>query len=67
MGKQHQPHEQRVIEERYELEAKLEKLNEFMKTDIFNGLPSQQRLLMSAQSSAMANYANILASRIDLF
>lgn len=63
----YQPHEQRVIDEREELNGKIEKLNTFIGGDIFNGLDSQNQLLLTQQAVAMQNYLDILDQRIALF
>lgn len=63
----YQPHEQRVIDEKSELDAKLPKLREFTATETFAGLdPADQRLLQS-QALAMDGYSSILRRRIDRF
>ena len=61
------PHEQRVVDERQELEAKLSKLRDFLKTDICLSLPVNERSLLARQARVMAEYSEILAERINSF
>lgn len=62
-----QPHQQRVLDEMSELDAKHKKLGEFFRTPIFKGLPDVERSLLRLQFNAMARYAAVLAARIALF
>jgi hypothetical protein len=63
-----EPHQQRVIDERRDLDDKLSKLNAFMSENaIFDGLPEEDRRLMRLQGHAMAQYSGILAARIERF
>jgi predicted nucleic acid-binding Zn-ribbon protein len=65
--KQYQPHQQRVVDEKSELDAKREKLHAFFDNPIFNGLESKEQTLLRRQYEAMAEYSNILAQRIQGF
>ncbi|WP_222166860.1 crAss001_48 related protein [Edaphocola aurantiacus] len=61
------PHQQRVVTERIELDEKLHKLSQFLKTDIFQNLHSIEQELLTNQFNAMSEYSTILADRISLF
>jgi len=67
MTNQYQPHEERVITEKAELDQKIEKLGAFQNTDAFNALPEEQRKLLTMQCNTMRNYSWILGKRIELF
>lgn len=56
------PHQQRVVEERQELEERLAKLRQFLSAEICLSLP-----LLARQERAMTEYSEILADRINLF
>jgi hypothetical protein len=61
------PHQQRVIDEKAELDDKLTKLKAFFDTPIFAGLDPNEQDRLCAQSEAMGVYAEILAQRIAAF
>ena len=63
----YQPHQMRVIEERRELNVKLDKLVEFLKGTIFQSLPTDEQERLSRQCGVMQEYSNILAERIVHF
>jgi hypothetical protein len=60
-------HEQRVVDEKTELDIKLERLKVFLTADIFSTLTMQNQDLLSTQCSYMAAYSRILGERINLF
>jgi len=60
-------YQQRVIDEKAELDDKKDKLHAFLTTDIFDSLPKRTRELMNVQYYAMCNYALILELRIAEF
>jgi hypothetical protein len=62
-----QPHQQRVVDEKNELDFKREALRDFLYTDTFAALPDGERGLMQAQYILMGNYSDILQSRIEGF
>lgn len=62
-----QPHQQRVVVEKLELDDKLIKLRAFLKTELFAGLSLTDRHLLEAQESIMGNYSHILGQRIAAF
>lgn len=61
------PHQQRVIDEKAELDAKISKLTEFIGGAIFKGLAENEKLLLKLQASAMVMYSAILDTRIETF
>ena len=63
------PHQERVINEKKELDEKLEKLGIFCSENnpIFNGLDPIDRCLLEDQCTVMKQYSNILDSRIKRF
>ena len=68
-----QPHQQRVVDEKTELDAKLEKLKAFIGNSglnpsaIFEGLPPAERSRLVRQASIMEEYSDILRERIAQF
>lgn len=61
------PHQQRVVEEKAELDAKLEKLNEFGQGPIFPTLPAEEQERLVRQSKLMDKYSVVLGERIAAF
>lgn len=62
-----QPHEQRVIVEKSELDEKIEKLESFMGKDFILTLPDDEQLRLTQQLTAMKHYSDILGDRINHF
>jgi hypothetical protein len=62
-----QPHQQRVVDEKTELDEKLAKLNNFIGGEIYNGLPGDERYRLTQQSLMMKQYSDILGERIAAF
>ena len=68
-----QPHQQRVVDEKAELDAKLEKLKVFIGNSgenpsaIFEGLPPAERSRLIRQASIMEEYSDVLRERIVNF
>jgi len=65
-----QPHQERVIAEKKELDGKLEKLHAFcfgLDTKIFGSLSPEERDRLERQYDAMKVYSGILAERIKAF
>lgn len=62
-----QPHEQRVIDEKDELKAKMDKLCEFLQKGKPSFIDDKNWTLLNEQYDAMNWYYTILISRIDLF
>lgn len=59
-------YQERVVQEKKELDVKIEKLIEFLKTDKALDLVEGYNLLW-AQHKAMAEYSKILGDRIEAF
>lgn len=62
-----QPHQERVVNEKRELDEKLEKLIAFFGGDVFNGLLPEDQDLMKGQATYMKQYSEILGMRIARF
>ncbi len=62
-----QPHEERVVVEKRELDEKLSKLREFRMGKIYSTLDPVDRALLESQEGAMSKYAEILGRRIERF
>lgn len=62
-----QPHQQRVVEERKELDIKRDKLTEFLKGDFFRTLPADEQERLNRQLAIMDSYSGVLAERIVHF
>lgn len=62
-----QPHQQRVIDERHELIFKVDKLAEFLRGEIFKGLPSDEQERLTRQHRIMSEYDAVLKERIANF
>lgn len=61
------PHQQRVVDEKTELDGKLEKLGAFLGSSVFEKLPQTERYLLSKQRELMGGYSEILRERISYF
>ena len=62
-----QPHQQRVLDEKKELDEKREKLGEFKQTDRFAALPWQEQERLNTQAHIMTMYSAVLGERIANF
>lgn len=62
-----QPHQQRVVDEKKELDTKWLALTAFTTSDIFNSLSEYERGLLRDQAAVMKTYSDILAERITTF
>jgi crAss001_48 related protein len=63
-----QPHQQRVVDEKTELDTKLDKLKAFiMDSPIFKTLPVDEQKRLNAQYDVMEQYSKILKERIAAF
>lgn len=60
-------HQLRVVEEKKDLDEKLNKLTEFKGTKTFDELPAEERVLLMKQSHVMTAYSLVLGQRIKLF
>ena len=61
------PHEQRVVDEKRQLDEKISKLADFFSGEIFLSLDHLNRQLLIAQHAMMESYSRILGLRIQLF
>lgn len=62
-----EPHQQRVVDEKKELDEKKHKLAVFFGSTIFAGLDKVDRDLLELQHSTMEQYSQILQMRIERF
>jgi SUMO ligase MMS21 Smc5/6 complex component len=60
-------HEQRVINECVELEAKIDKLIDFTNSDLYKSLDLVEQGLLMMQKLHMDSYSNVLRDRIQRF
>lgn len=67
MDIQLQPHQQRVVAEKLELDDRLNKLNAFFSTVMYKSLPPEEQDRMTRQSVAMTDYSDVLGERIAAF
>lgn len=61
------PHQQRVVNEKNELDDKRGKLSSFFNTDLFRGLDQAEKDRLRTQHSVMGVYSEILHQRICAF
>jgi len=62
-----QPHQQRVVTEKQELDTKIEKLDAFRHGDIYHTLSVAERDRLTRQYAHMKDYSNVLGERIAAF
>lgn len=62
-----QDFQQRVVDEKQELDDKLDKLRVFLRSDRALALDFTDRSLLVMQERAMTDYTSILADRINRF
>jgi hypothetical protein len=62
-----QPHQERVVAEKAELDEKVSKLDAFIHGPVYSSLPEPERLRMMRQFCHMKDYSNVLAERIGAF
>lgn len=61
-------HQQRVVDEKNELDSKFSKLSDFIaQSPIYKKLPSDEQERLLAQHGYMAKYSRILGERIAAF
>ena len=60
-------YQQRVVDEKNELDYKREALHDFLHTDTYAGLSNGERGELQAQYIVMGNYSDILQTRIERF
>lgn len=54
----------RLIEEKAQLDERLEKLQSFQSSEAFQSIAAVQQTLLNVQANAMATYSQILLERI---
>lgn len=62
-----QPHQQRVVAEKAELDEKLAKMDAFGRTPLFASLPADEQGRLNRQHSLMEQYSAVLGERIAAF
>lgn len=62
-----QPHQQRVVDEKAELDVKLEALRAFLRGSLFETLNVSERSRLRKQAEIMNQYSQVLAQRIAHF
>jgi len=62
-----QPYQQRVIDEKHELDTKLSSLRAFALTATFGAIPNDEQNRIHRQYAVMTTYSQILGERIDAF
>jgi hypothetical protein len=63
-----EPHQQRVVDERADLDAKIKKLADFIRfSPIFKELPGDEQGRLYRQHTAMRAYSGVLGERIEAF
>lgn len=62
-----QPHQQRVVAELEQLADRVEKLEAFLATPFYAGLPEDEQQLLKMQADAMVLYMGILNTRTAKF
>lgn len=61
------PHQQRVVDEKQELDVRLAALANFFLNPIFSKLLAAEQARMVRQAEAMRLYSEVLGERIDAF
>lgn len=61
------PHQQRVIEEKRDLDERKQKLEAFLDTPTFAQLDDSEQGRLHAQHAAMVDYSRVLGDRIEAF
>ena len=62
-----QDFQQRVVEEKRELDEKLQKLEPFTITETYKALPKDEQARLVRQCYAMKDYSDVLGERIAAF
>ena len=60
-------YQQRVVDEKIELDEKRQKLTAFYSTPMFHSLPESEQSRLLRQGVAMRTYSEILGERIEEF
>lgn len=62
-----QPYQERVVEEKKELDLKLEKLQVFLQSESFGHIHEAERFRLRLQEVYMRSYSEVLQDRIAAF
>jgi hypothetical protein len=62
-----EPYQQRVIDEKRELDEKITKLDAFLNTATFDALDDAEQNRMNCQEDYMISYSRVLGERIAAF
>lgn len=62
-----QPHQQRVVDEKADLDAKHTALARFFETEIFKNLDEAEQQRLARQIAYMSLYSQVLGERIAAF
>ncbi len=62
-----QPHQERVVTEKSELDEKREKLTAFIGGEIFQSLDNAEQARLARQAEIMTQYSGVLGERIAAF
>lgn len=62
-----EPHQQRVVDEKKELDERLAKLSEFGKGELFESLAPSEQGRLNRQHSIMEDLSTVLGERIAAF
>ena len=61
------PYQERVVNEKFDLQVKLKALEDFANGDAFEKLPPQEQARLHLQGYLMRGYIEVLEERIDAF
>lgn len=61
------PYQQRVIDEKHDLDAKVKSLQAFADTETFISLDPQEQARLHLQFYLMRGYSDVLSERIEAF
>ena len=62
-----QPHQERVVTEKDELDTKIEKLSSFISSDVYSTLTEAEQSRLGRQLGLMQQYSDVLGERIAAF
>jgi len=60
-------HQHRIINEKSDVDCRIQELTDFMRLSLFVSLPLQEQGRLHRQLRAMREYSSILAERIEAF
>lgn len=61
------PHQERVVDEKSDLDEKRAALNAFIGSPVFAGIDMEEQVRLHHQAIHMSHYSHILADRINAF